>query len=206
MKKAATGTGLKLPETRRSSNRSKRREKARKATVSLNGSSDDPEGEDYRNAIRLDFLEGAILDQGEEVDEEYDELEDIEETGGRKRKRGNPSKRKKKSPIGAIPKRFKARSLASILVEEASRIDGGVVTKYLDAEARPLKGVARYPHMKICPVSGLEGKYRDPKSGIHYANLNALEHIRERVPPWINGTHVGSSAYNDAIKSLRNDE
>ena len=67
MKKAATGTGLKLPDHRRSSNRSKRREKARKATVSL--TNNDPDGIEYRNALRLDFLEGAMVVDDEEVEE-----------------------------------------------------------------------------------------------------------------------------------------
>ena len=207
MKKAATGTGLKLPDHRRSSNRSKRREKARKATVSL--TNNDPDGIEYRNALRLDFLEGAMVVDDEEVEEEYDELEDMEEShggGGRKRKRST-AKRRKKTPVGAIPKRFKARSLASILIEESSRADdGGVTQKYLHAEARPMKGFPKYPKRKLCPVTGLEGVYTDPKSGIPYANLQALEQIRERVPPWISGAQGGSSAYHDAVKSLRNEE
>jgi hypothetical protein len=218
MKNAATGTGLKLPDpiTRRgrSSNRSKRRDKARKTNVSLiNGNDDDDDdGLEYRNAIRLDFLEGAMIDDDvDDVEEEYDELEDMEEstggggTSGKKRKRGNSSKRKKKAPAGSIPKRFKAKSLASILIEESSRTDG-ITNKYVNAEARPMKGQPRYPTMKICPVTGLEGVYTDPKNGIPYANLKALEQIRERMPPWISGTQGGSSAYHDAVKSLRNEE
>ena len=204
MKKAATGTGLKLPDHRRSSNRSKRREKARKATVSL--TSHDPDGIEYRDAVRLDFLEGAMVVDDEEVEEEYDELEDIEESGGGKKRKRSTGKRKKKALVGAIPKRFKARSLAAVLIEESSRGDGGVAEKYLKAEARPMKGNPRYPSMKLCVVTGLEGVYTDPKSGVPYANLQALEQIRERVPPWMSGSQGGSSAYHDAVKSLRNEK
>jgi hypothetical protein len=139
-------------------------------------------------------------DQGEE---EYDELEDVEGKTAKK-KRKSTSKKTKKS-IGLTQKRFKPRSLASILIEESGREDG-IVKQYLEAEARPKSSSQRRPRRKFCPVTGLEGIYTDPKSGISYANLEALEQLRERLPPWLTGFSGGSAAYHDTIKSLRNEE
>jgi hypothetical protein len=130
-----------------------------------------------------------------EDDEEYDELDEIDA----KRKRRKSSAAKK---VGILPKRFKPRSLASILVEEASREDG-VSRAFLDAEAT-LAPSQRLPPRKFCPVTGLFGIYTDPKSGIPYANLKALEQIQERAPPWM--TLGGTAAYFEAATSLRNEE
>ena len=144
----------------------------------------------------------------DDVEEEYDELDDVNGdggiVGGRKRKGG-----KKKTAVG-IPKRFKPRSLASVLIEEASWRKLGKARGYLDAEALPRKGASGeilYPPRKFCPVTGLEGLYTDPKSGVPYADLTALEQIRERVPPWMGAsTGGGTASYYEAVKSLRSEE
>jgi len=133
------------------------------------------------------------------VEEEFDELEEVESGGKRKRKVGG-----KKSKDG-MEKRFKSRSLASILIEESGRSDG-IVKEYLEAEARPTQNKVVYPKRKFCPVTGLLGVYTDPKSRISYANLDALEQLRERSPPWLTSLGAGSAAYHDAIKSLRNED
>jgi YL1 nuclear protein C-terminal domain len=179
--------------TRRSDRRKKqaRREKARKA-IHLG----DASSQLYRAAVWMDALE-EVDPSGNMVedDEEYDELDEIDA----KRKRRKSSAAKK---VGILPKRFKPRSLASILVEEASREDG-VSRAFLDAEAT-LAPSQRLPPRKFCPVTGLFGIYTDPKSGIPYANLKALEQIQERAPPWM--TLGGTAAYFEAATSLRNEE
>jgi len=203
MRTAAGGT-LKIPglapQTIRTT-RNKRREKARKGINLSSSSSTDVV------AYRIDALEEAGANVEEEnVEEEFDELEEVEggrKRGGRKRKVGGRGKAK----AGAMEKRFKPRSLASILIEESGRSDS-VVKDYLVAEARPKKGnaIGNYPQRKFCPVTGLFGLYTDPKSQISYANLDALEQLRERPPPWMSSFSGGSAAYHDTLKSLQNDE
>lgn len=209
MRTAAGGT-LKLPGLTQPTNRQtrKRREKARKA-VSLSSSSADAASDLV--AYRLDVLEevGGRA-QEDDQEEEFDELEEMEGSRSRGRKGGGRGRKRKtggKLKAGQMDKRFKPRSLASILIEESGRSDG-VVKEYIDAEARPVKGSAlgRHPRRKFCPVTGLFGVYTDPKSQIPYANLEALEQLRERPPPWLNSYSGGSAAYHDAIKSLRNED
>jgi hypothetical protein len=219
MKKAASGTMLPIPGlpqgNRRSSNRSsrssknRRREKARKV-LNLGGDNDDNGDVIDLVEFRIDSLEEASSDLLTMMDDEdeYDELEDLEEvSSGRKRR-----KRKKKNDAaqsGKLPKRFKARSLASVLIEESTRgPQDGVLQEYLNAEATiPSTGNKKYPRRKFCPASGLIGAYRDPKTGIPYANLTALEQIRERPPPWISGmNNAGSAAYYEAVRSLKNED
>ena len=62
-----------------------------------------------------------------------------------------------------------------------------------------------YPPRKFCPVTGLFGVYTEPKTGIPYATLSALEQIRERAPPWMTMSSGGSASYWEAVKSLQND-
>ena len=215
MRSAAGGTlsipGL-TPQTNRTT-RNKRREKARKSINLSSSSSAD------LAAYRIDALEeaGANIEE-EDMEEEFDELEEVEGAGGggggKKSGKGAGRKRKAsgggrggKAKAGALDARFKPRSLASILIEESGRSDS-IVQDYLDAEARPVKGnsMGNYPARKFCPVTGLFGLYTDPKSQIPYANLDALEHLRERPPPWMSSFSGGSAAYHDALKSLRNEE
>jgi hypothetical protein len=197
--RSAAGGVLPIPgQERRTTSRAKRREKARRSiSSSLTSSSD-------AVAFRLDALEEFNEVEGEEGqgEEEYDELEDVE--GKPKKKRKSSSKKTNKSG-GLTQKRFKPQSLASILMEESGREDG-IVKQYLEAEARPKIGSRQRPRRKFCPVTGLEGIYTDPKSGISYANLEALDQLRERIPPWLTGFSGGSAAYHDTMKSLRNEE
>jgi hypothetical protein len=192
-----------------------RREKARKGLDQLESTTGQKE---YRAAAHIDALEDVVIPEeeddadGQKDDEEYvdDEDEDDQEGGAsdqkqRKRRRKTGVKKKQSSikqrSSSKIPKRWKPRSLASILMEEASRPNGGVVKKYIAAEARPIPPF--YPLKKICPVSGLFANYTDPKSGVPYANLKALSQIQERVPPWI--TVGGATAYAETIKTLTNE-
>jgi len=216
------------------------------------GGSSPLEEKEYRVALHMDMLEGAA-DGGAAAlegddDDEYDEFADLEddddEGGGggggkgkakRKRRRksaGGGAGGKGKKSSSSVPKYLKPRSLASILMEEASRADS-VAKQYVDASVRRLGSgktstitAARneagsdnanavttttytnpYPSRKFCPVTGLPGKYTEPKSGIPYATLSALEQIRERPPPWMNSgssTSGMSASYWEAVRSLQN--
>ena len=210
MRNAAGGTlpipGLAPPPNRQTR---KRREKARKA-ISISSAGGDADVIEDLVAYRLDVLEEAGKgDQEEDLEEEFDELEEVEGRGrGRKRKSDTVGKRKGSKGKGAMEQRFKPRSLASVLIEESGRSDG-IVKEYIEAEAKPdtnsSSSLGRYPKRKFCPVSGLFGVYTDPKTRIPYANLEALEHLKERPPPWLNSFSGGSAAYHDAVKSLRNE-
>jgi len=204
---------------RRSDRRKKqsRRDKARK----LVGGGGSGESKEYLAAAWMDALEevaatsggAAGAGDGEDGDDSYDEMDELEEDDNKKtKKRGTASKRKQQSTAaGTLPKRFKPRSLASILLEEVSR-DDGVAYAWLETEARisttKKDGVPpeqqNPPARKCCPVTGLYGIYTDPKTGIPYANLKALEQIRERPPPWM--MLSGPIAYHEAVKSIRGED
>lgn len=192
----AAGGSLPIPgQEKRTTSRSKRREKARRTISSSHASSSDVV------EFRLDTLEeanGAEEEDGQ-GEEEYDELDDFE--GKSKKKRIKTSKKKH---VGLTPKRFKARSLTSILIEESGREDS-TLKQYLEAEAIPKTKASIRPRRKFCPVTGLEGIYTDPKSGVSYANLEALEQLRERAPPWTTGLSGGTAAYHDTLRSLRDE-
>lgn len=210
-------------QKRRSDRRKKqdRRDKARKTTV-IHGT----ESREFFSATWMDALEDvpySIGNTGEtdvaDDDDSYDELDELEgKTKGSKRANGGRRRPTKKQQelAGSIPKRLKPRSLANILLEEASR-DDGVAHAWLDGEARiapnrssktnSINGtpqLSQIPMKKYCSVTGMEGIYTEPKSGLPYANLKALEQVRERPPPWMN--LGGSIAYHEAVKSIRDEE
>jgi hypothetical protein len=196
--------GAVLPKSvagdRRKANRKTRREKARKSTAygAVAGMGNVEERE-YRVALHMDMLEGVIEVMDVDDDEEYDELEELEadeDTKGGKRKK---RRRTTTAASSSVPKYLKARSLASILIEEANRSDS-VAKQYVNAS---VTSAAKSKPRKFCPVTGLFGIYTDPKSGIPYASLPALEQISERAPPWMNAG--GSGSYWEACKTLRND-
>lgn len=191
---AALPPALQAPRKRRSDRHKdpQRRQKARKATLNSE------EDEKVAASLWMDALEGVDPNMGavQDEEEEYDELEEHE--GG-----GKPKKRKRKAATNttSLPKRFLPRSLGSILMEEASRPQHGVAQDFLKAQAfsrNPL------PPRKFCPVTGLPGIYRDPKTGIPYATLKALEQIHERPPPW--RTLTGVAAFSEAASTLLNDD
>jgi hypothetical protein len=179
-----------------------------------------------------DYDEFAELDDDGNDDNDGDD----DNNGKPKDSKGKfKKKRKRKGAVGGtgknptssvIPKYLKPRSLASILMEEAGRPDS-IAGQYVNASVRR-RGSGRttitrnidsiknntvitttinpYPPRKFCPVTGLYGAYTEPKSGIPYATLSALEQIRERPPPWMNaGNNAGSASYWEAVKSLQND-
>jgi hypothetical protein len=220
--RSASGTAAMPPalqprtHKRRSDRRKKqdRRDKARKVSV-IGG----PESKEFLAAAWLDALEGVTNTGGAGVDggddDSYDELDEIDEKS-KKRGRGGGQKTKKQQDTGSLPKRFKPRSMANILLEEVNR-DDGVAYNWLENEARYNinnnnnnngNGKSQQiilPARKFCPVTGMKGIYTEPKSGLPYANLNALEQVRERTPPWMNlsGSII---AYNEAVKSIRDEE
>jgi len=191
----------------------------------------DPNAADANVHHQLDG-EGDYGQPNDDGDDEYDELEEYEEgrggtkkgKGGKKRKKGNggkaaaPNKKKKSAgasaSVGGMPKRFLPRTLASILVEEAGREDGSA-RAFLDAEARIPKRQRQQQRAsrrrKFCPVTGLPATYTEPRTGIPYSNLRALEQIRERAPPWMtlattSGGGGGGASYLEAVKSIRGEE
>lgn len=179
---------------RRSDRRKKqdRREKARKTTAIGD--------KELLSAAWMDALEDiAPSGPAAEDDDSYDELDELKDDKKRKRKR--TSKTNKKKTAGVLPKRFKPRSLASILLEEMTREDG-VAKDWLNNEARDTTKMQVVK--KMCPVTGMYGIYTEPKSRIPYANLKALEQIRERSPPWM--TLGGTLAYHEAVTSIRDEE
>ncbi|KAL3809424.1 hypothetical protein ACHAXA_003993 [Cyclostephanos tholiformis] len=214
------------------------------------GSSSSLEEREYRVALHMDLLEGSTAAPKEDDDDEYDEFaqlddddidddDDDDEIDGGDRGKSKKKRRRRAVPGGGIaagrksgpsvvPKYLRPRSLASILMEEASRPDS-VAGRYVDASVRRLgsgtqttrvvrggadAGIENavvvttitrpYPARKFCPVTGLPGVYTEPRTGIPYATLSALEQIRERPPPWMSSTNAGSASYWEAIKSLQN--
>jgi hypothetical protein len=199
--RSAAGTAALPPalqprtQKRRSDRRKKqdRRDKARK--ISAVGGTETTE---FLAAAWMDALEDvATGGPAAEDDDSYDELDEMEDDQKKKRgKRGSS----KKQPSGTLPKRFKPRSLANILLEEVNREDG-VAHSWLATEARTVK--SKIPARKFCPVTGMMGIYTEPKSGIPYSDLKALTQIRERAPPWMQ--LASSNAYHEATKSIRDE-
>ena len=206
---ASSGVAGRASDRRR---KQSRRDKARKSSVyggdGVGGSS--LEEREYRVAIHLDMLEGVTENAsgGGDEDDEYDEFEDLDDEDDKKGK-GAKKKRKRKSVVrsskasySSSSKYLRSRSLASILIEEANRKDS-TAGQYVAAAVR--QATAPYPSRKYCPVTGLFGIYTEPKSGIPFANLKALEQIRERAPPWMNSGSSGNATYFETVKTLRND-
>jgi len=194
-----------------------RRDKARKSSVyggEAGGST--LEEREFRVAIHMDMLEGVTDNAaaGVDDDDDYDEFADLDDEGD-KGKKGTKKKRQRKSAAkskkaSSSANYLRARSLASILIEEANRSDS-TAKQYVAAAVHQYDNsnsgaITPYPPpRKYCPVTGLFGVYTEPKSQIPYANLKALEQIRERAPPWMNTSSSGSATYLEAIKTLRND-
>lgn len=158
------------------------------------------ENSEYREAVWADALEGVDPSAPVDDEDEYDELDELEGGGNKNKRRRKTASSKSKS--GMLPKKFLPRTLVSVLIEEASREDG-VAKEFLNAEAR-LPTNRQLPRRKFCPVTGMVGIYTEPRSNIPYANLRALEQIRERPPPWM--TLGGSAAFLEAAKSIRGEE
>ena len=217
------------------------------------GGSSALEEKEYRVAIHMDMLEGVTDNaalEGDNDDDEYDEFaeldadsdDDDDSSGsgkgksskgkGKKKKRkrksasaGGGANKNKKASASAVPKYLKPRALASILMEEASRLDS-MAQQYVNASVcRSRSGYTTttttttsksnssttattetnpYPQRKLCPATGLFGEYTEPKTGIPYASLSALEKIRERPPPWLSAGVGSSASYWEAVKSLQN--
>ena len=195
-------------QKRRSDRRKKqdRRDKARKVSSLVGGADGDGQGQEILAAAWMDALEDVPASAATaDDDDSYDELEDDQDTKGgsnkRKRSGGRRSGGGGDAAKGVMPKRLKPRTVASILLEEVNR-DDGVARSWLDAEAR-MPPERQVPRRKFCPVTGMEGVYTEPKTGIPYAKLSALEQIRERPPPWM--TLGGALAFHEAARSIRDE-
>ena len=224
MRSAAGASGVpallqQRTQKRRSDRRKKqdRRDKARKVqSVMTGGGGGDEDQQEFQQAVWADALEDVDPSAGltQDDDEDYDVMDELvmdDDDGGGKGKGKKGKKRRKggggsggaAQKAGVLPKRFLPRTLASVLMEEANRGVEGVARAFVDAEARILDPSQRLPRRKFCPVTGLEGIYTDPKSGIPYASAKALEQIRERAPPWM--TLGGNPSYFEAAKSIRDE-
>lgn len=210
---AALPPALLTQKNKRRSDRHRKQDRRSKARKVFHNSSDDTD--EFRIAVWVDALEGVDpAAAAAEDDDEYDELGDLEADGNNKSRRANSNKASGKSKStsgsrkkgqqkgGSMPKVFLPRSLGSILVEEANR-DDGVTRSFLAAEARILPDEMMFPRRKFCPVHGSFAIYTEPKSGVPYASMRALEQIRERAPPWL--TLGGAAAYHEAVKSIRDE-
>ena len=191
--KATAATAL-VPTAGRNSKRRSDRHKKQDRRTKARRVFHNAENDEFRTALWVDALEGvdpAVA--AREDDEDYDQLEELQDdVGGKKRKRPAP-RRKGQAKPGVMPKHFLPRSLGTILVEDPNR------ASFLAAEAR-VSPSQQLPRRKYCPVTGLIGIYKEPKSGIPYSSLKALEQIRERSPPWFN--LGGSATYYEAVKSI----
>ena len=179
--------------TKRRSDRNKKQERRAKARKVVSISTD---GSEYQTAVWVDALEGVdpstvALDD----DDAYDELDELLDSKPKKKKR------KREKSLGTLPKRFLPRTLAAILLDDVSRSDAAKL--FLDSEAR-VSPSQQMPPRKFCPVTGLLAKYTEPKSGMGYSTMRALDQIRERPPPWLILT--GAAAYFEATKSIRDQE
>mmetsp|Transcript_20439 Transcript_20439/g.50808 ORF Transcript_20439/g.50808 Transcript_20439/m.50808 type:complete len:226 (-) Transcript_20439:29-706(-) len=208
--RSAAGTAALPPalQPRTQKRRSDRRKKQDRRTKARKNNTLRPESRQLLCAAWMDALEDVPAANGDngDADDSYDELDELEK-GGKKSARRKPTK-KQQQQTGNLPKRFKARTVGNILLEEVNREDG-VAYAWLEDEARsaPNRTNAAYsklPARKFCPVTGMKGIYTEPKSGLPYANLKALEQVRERPPPWMN--LGGSLAYHEAVKSIRDEE
>jgi len=223
--RAAWNKAMGLPSNPNPNTVKKRLRREKKAPTLLE-SSDGPStlhDIEYPNIIRFDRLErggqvniAADDEEGDDVgfyssakneeEDEYDDLEELDNKGHVKKKKKAEGKRttskSKERNKAVVPKWMKPRTMASILIEESARKDS-IVKLYLDAEARPTESHVVYPTRKFCPVTGLMGLYVDPKSRIPYATMTALEQIQERIPPWMSSSG-GSATYYETVNSLRN--
>ena len=178
---------------KRRSDRHKKQDRRTKARKVLHNATETAE---FRTALWVDCLEGVDPTVGalDDDDDDYDQLEELQDDDGKKKKRvaqRRPGKGQAKP--GVMPKHFLPRSLGTILLEDPNR------AAFLAAEAR-VPPNQQVPRRKFCPVTGLEGIYREPKSGIPYSSLQALEQIRERSPPWF--SLGGTATYYEAVKSI----
>lgn len=195
---AALPSALQNRPHKRRSDRHKKNERRAKARKVDHFSSAGGENEEYRTAVWIDALEGVDPVITVDDDEEYDELHELDQGGKKGKKRRRPSS---KTAAGTLPKKFLPRSLASILIEESGREDS-VAKLFIQAKAK-LDECQQVPRRKFCPVTGLEALYTEPKSGLPYSTLKALEQIRERPPPWM--TLGGAAAYLESVKSIQDD-
>ena len=65
------------------------------------------------------------------------------------------------------------------------------------AEAAPSKT----PGRRLCSVTGLLGKYRDPSSGLAYATHAAAEQLKDTPPPWLQLS--GNAPYYEAVRIIK---
>lgn len=198
--------GAARPRKRRSERR------ARTCKTSATTATSAAESAELQRSIWVDALEevdahaqdqGAAAGQDDDAYNEYEELDGGNDDDGDKAKSKKRRASRKAAPkkAAAAHKRFLPRSLGTILLEEANTRPDGVAQEFLRVQAT--NDGTPLPARNFCPVTGLPGLFRDPKSGIWYSSYAALEQIRERPPPWMALTGGSHATYYEAVKSIQ---
>ena len=69
--------------------------------------------------------------------------------------------------------------------------------------AKSLAPPPSVPPPHYCEVTGLPGSYKDPKTGMRLGNLEAVEMVREKVPPWVSNVAGGGCEWFQAVGEIR---
>lgn len=204
MKATAPSHVLRTQQRRRSERRGRRPQKQHRSTTAAGGLLDSVE---LQRALWVDTLEGVDISaavtgeddnlDGDEDDDVYDAFEELDGDGNnKKRKKKKPKRKTNRKPNSS--KRFQARSLGAVLLEEASREDG-IASELLATHATTSTPL---PQRHFCSVTGLPGRYRDPTTGLWYSTYGALEQIRERPPPWMSLSGGANATFLEAVRSI----
>lgn len=155
---------------------------------------------------RLESLEGAtgMEDVADDGGDEWNDDEPVEGKG-RKAKAKAAKKIKSRAPANiststsASSKRYRARPLSQFLLDDHAARGGGASEKpcYVSAEGAP----SRFPVQHLCVITGLPAKYRDPSSGLSFANKSAQAQLKEIPPPWLKG--AGNAPYFEAVRFIK---
>jgi hypothetical protein len=195
---AAVGGGKREPKGKRET---RRRVNARRWIATS-------DADDLRRKMeaRLESLEGAtaLEDEAEDGGDEWND-DEPGEGKGRKVKAKAAKKMKSSAPASAVSstaalsKRYRARSLAQFLLDDHAAQGGGALDTpcYVSAEGAPSRSSAQH----TCVMTGLPARYRDPSSGLSFANKSAQTQLKETPPPWLQSS--GNAPYFEAVRFIR---
>jgi len=128
--------------------------------------------------------------------------------GTNKRKTSKVSKSRKSSKTTvkakpAVAKRRRVRTLHELLLDENARKLATCQTledidspDYISARASP----SRYPKRKFCAVTHVLAQYTDPESHLPYANMKALQKLKEQPPRWVKAT--SNAPFHEAMRII----
>lgn len=153
------------------------------------------------------------VDSDAEEEEEADGASSKRRGPKRKGKRGSspkppseaPKKKQKTSAAAAeaAKKRRAPRTLARVIADDFAVSRGAAyapadAADYVGAAARPSRRKCR----RVCVVTGRRGTYKDPETGLYFADSEAGALLRENAPPWL-GLHRRGSPYFEAMLQVR---